>query len=58
MDCVAAATHIARFVASHFESYGLPMSDNNTPVMYEPLTPASLDKAAMLLCDRHCTRDR
>lgn len=42
MDCPAAATHIARCVTSHFESYGLPMTDSDTPVMNEPFTLKAL----------------
>ena len=42
-DCVVvAATRIARFVAAHFESYGLPMTDSDTPVMNEPFTQKAL----------------
>lgn len=41
-DCVAAATRIARFVASHFESYGLPMTDNDTLAMDKPFAPRAL----------------
>ncbi|GAU05673.1 hypothetical protein BSLA_02f4130 [Burkholderia stabilis] len=39
---MAAAMRIARCVTSHFESYGLPMTDSDTPAMNEPFTLKAL----------------
>lgn len=33
---------IARCVTSHFESYGLPVTDSDTLAMNEPFTPKAL----------------